>query len=417
MLDLGNWNGYRGRNMAEFLIKVADERGHLLQQVERGYSESEVRDRFVQQGYLVYWVKPRGLLSAGGSPFSRGRKIRQSQFLIFNQQFLTLIKAGLPILSSLDLLIKRQKNVHLRSLLENVRDRVKGGELLSDSFAAQASFPKIYTTTLMAGEKSGNMEEVLSRYIAFQRMALTFKKKLAVSLVYPALLVTVVFCMIVFLITYVVPQFALLFQNLDAKLPAITLIMLNIGTHAQRYAPIALVVLIVLMAVFWRWKATDRGAERMDGVILALPVVGPIWLKYQVSNFARMLSTLLSGGLPLVPSLETAGASMSSRRILNGVAQATIRVREGQSLAKSLEEQKMFPDLSVEMIEVGESTGALPAMLNSVAEFYEEDVQTALGAAMALIEPAILIIMAIFVGGVLISLYMPIFSLGSGAVH
>jgi type IV pilus assembly protein PilC len=400
--------------MAEYLIKAADERGHLLQQIERGFSESEVRDRFVQQGYLVYWVKPRGMLAGGANPFSRGRRIRQSQFVIFNQQFLTLIKAGLPILSSLDLLIKRQKDAHLRSLLENVRDRVKAGELLSDSFAAQAAFPKIYTTTLMAGEKSGNMEEVLSRYIAFQRMALTFKKKLAVSLVYPALLITVVCCMIVFLITYVVPQFALLFQNLDAKLPTITIVMLEIGTHAQKYAPFGVAGLVILVAAFWRWKASDRGAERIDGAMLAMPVLGSIWLKYQVSNFSRMLSTLLSGGLPLVPSLETAGASLSSRRILNGVAEATTRVREGQSLAKSLEEQKMFPDLSVEMIEVGESTGALPAMLNSVAEFYEEDVQTALGAAMALIEPAILIIMAIFVGGVLISLYMPIFSLGSG---
>jgi type IV pilus assembly protein PilC len=404
--------------MAEFLIKVADDRGHLLQQVERGYSESEVRERFVQQGYLVYWVKPRGLLSGGDSTFSRGRKIRQSQFLIFNQQFLTLIKAGLPILSSLDLLIRRQKTPHFRSILENVRDRVKSGELLSDSFAAQAVFPKIYTTTLLAGEKSGNMEEVLGRYIAFQRLALTFKKKLAVSLVYPALLVIMVTCMLVFLITYVVPQFALLFENLGAQLPAPTLLMLNIGTHAQKYAPAAAVALVILIALLWRWKATDRGAENVDRAILATPVLGPIWLKYQVANFARMLSTLLAGGLSLVPSLETAGASMSSRRILNGISQATTRVREGQSLAKSLEEQKMFPDLSVEMIEVGESTGALPAMLNSVAEFYEEDVQTALGAAMALIEPVILIIMAVFVGGVLISLYLPLFSLGSsGTLH
>jgi type IV pilus assembly protein PilC len=399
--------------MAEYLIKAADERGHVLQQVERGYSESDVRDRFVQQGYLVYWVKPRGLLF-GQASFGRSRKVRQSQFLIFNQQFLTLIKAGLPILNSLDLLIKRQKDAHLKSVLENVRDRVKSGELLSDSFAAQAIFPKIYTTTLMAGEKSGNIEEVLGRYIAFQRMALTFKKKLAVSLVYPALLVIVVSCMFVFLITYVVPQFALLFNTLGEKLPAITVFMLAVGTHAQKYAPAGLILLVVLAAVFWRWKTTDRGAERFDRMVLSMPLLGQIWLKYQVSNFARMLSTLLSGGLPLVPSLETAGASMSSRRILNGIAEATESVREGQSLAKSLEEQKMFPDLSVEMIEVGESTGALPAMLNSVAEFYEEDVQTALSAAMALIEPLILIIMAVFVGGVLISLYLPIFTMGAG---
>src|SRR5579862_266868 len=191
--------------MPEFLVKAADERGRLLQQVENGYSEAEVRDRFVQQGFLVYWVKPKGIYSGGKIQFGSNRKVKPSTFLIFNQQFLTLIKAGLPILNSLDLLIKRQKDERFRSLLENVRDRVKSGELLSDSFAAQATFPKIYTTTLLAGEKSGNMEEVLSRYIAFQRMALTFKKKLAVSLVYPALLISVVTLMLIFLITYVVP--------------------------------------------------------------------------------------------------------------------------------------------------------------------------------------------------------------------
>src|SRR5579863_48277 len=387
--------------MAEFLIKVADERGHLAEHVENGYSEAEVRDRFVQQGFLVYWVKPRGLLSGDLTVRRRG-KVKQSQFVIFNQQFLTLIKAGLPILNSLDLLIKRQKNKHLQTLLQNVRDRVKGGELLSDSFAAQGAFPKIYTTTLLAGEKSGNMEEVLTRYIAFQRLALTFKKKLAVSLVYPALLVTVVFGMLIFLVTYVVPQFAKLYEDMNAQLPPITLIMLKIGKHSQRYAPLAVAAVVIGLLLLWQWKKTDRGAETFDRAILGLPLLGEIWLKYQVANFSCMLSTLLAGGMPLVPSLETAGASMSSRRILNGITEAAVRVREGQALAKSLEEQKMFPDLSVEMIEVGESTGALPAMLNSVAEFYEEDVQTALGAAMALIEPMILIIMAVFVGGVLI---------------
>jgi type IV pilus assembly protein PilC len=400
--------------MAEYLVKVANEQGHLQEQVERGYSEAEIRDRFVQQGYLVYWVKPRGVFSAGRLSLStKSSGVKHAKFLVFNQQFLTLIKAGLPILQSLDLLIKRQSDKNLHALLENVREKVKSGSVLSDAFEAQGVFPKIYTTTLLAGERSGNMEEVLSRYIAFQRLALTFKKKLLVSLVYPTLLVSVVICMMIFLVTYVVPQFAKLFQELNAQLPAITIFMLAIGTHAQTYGPYIAVASVLAIFALLRWKATDRGAARVDHVILALPLLGNIWLKYQVANFARTLSTMLAGGLPLVPALETAGESMSSRSILNGISEATIQVREGQTLAKSLEEQKLFPDLSVEMIEVGESTGALPAMLNSVAEFYEEDVQTALGAAMALIEPVILLFMAVVVGGILISLYLPIFTLGS----
>jgi type IV pilus assembly protein PilC len=397
--------------MAEFVVKVADERGRLHQQVEQGYSVAEVRDRFASQGYLVYWVKPQGIFS-GGLTGRRRRKLKQSSFLVFNQQFLTLIKAGLPILNSLDLLIRRQRDNNLQQILENVRERVKGGELLSDAFATHPIVPKIYTTTLMAGEKSGNIDEVLSRYINFQRLAMTFRKKLFVSLIYPTMLVTVVTIMVMFLFTYVVPKFADLFNSLDAKLPAITLFMLGVGQYAQKYFPFIIFGLVVAVFLFWQWRKTDRGADRIDRIILSLPLLGDIRLKHQVATFSRMLATLLQGGLPLVPSMETAGSSMSSRRILKGVMRAATRVREGQGLAGSLEEQKIFPDLAVEMLEVGESTGALPAMLNSVAEFYEEDVQTALNAAMALIEPLILMVMAVFVGGVLISLYLPIFTLG-----
>jgi len=397
--------------MAEFLIKVADDRGRVQQHVEQGYSEAEVRDRFSQQGYLVYWVKPQGLLNSGVA-LRRRRKLKNSTFLVFNQQFLTLIRAGLPILNSIELLIKRQKDPQLKQILENVRDRVKGGELLSDAFAAQGIIPKIYTTTLMAGEKSGNIDEVLTRYIGFQRLAMTFRKKLFVSLIYPTLLITVVLIMVTFLFTYVVPKFADLFESLDQKLPAITVFMLGVGLNAQKYAPYVFVGLVVGGFLLWRWKDTERGADQIDRVILSIPVLGDIRLKHQLASFSRMLATLLQGGLPLVPSMETAGSSMTSRRIVKGVMRAGVRVREGQGLAGSLEEQEIFPELAVEMIEVGESTGALPAMLNSVAEFYEEDVQTALGASMALIEPLILMIMAVFVGGVLISLYLPIFSMG-----
>jgi len=260
------------------------------------------------------------------------------------------------------------------------------------------------------------MEEVLNRYISYQRLVQTFRKKLAVSLVYPVLLISVVTVMMIFLVTYVVPKFADLFNNLGAQLPAVTVFMLAVGLNAQKYAWAIGLALVIGIPLFWHWKQSDRGAERVDRFLLSMPLLGEIRLKYQVANFSRILSTLLQGGLPLVPAMQTAGASMSSRQILNGILNATERVKEGQSLAKSLETEKIFPDLAVEMLEVGESTGALPAMLSSVAEFYEEDVQTALGAAMALIEPMILIVMAVFVGGILISLYLPIFTLGAG-VH
>jgi len=402
--------------MAEYMIRMADERGHIMEQVELGNSEGEVRERFAQQGFLVYWVKPKGLLSAD-LQLPRRRKVKQDQFVVFNQQFVTLIHAGLPIIQSIELLMKRQRNPFFRSILQDVRDRVRGGELLSEAFAAQNIFPKVYTTTLLAGEKSGNLEEVLGRYIAFQRLALSFRKKLVSSLVYPVLLVVMLVVMLIFLITFVVPQFANLYSQLGVELPPLTTVMLAIGTNAQHDTPYVALGLVIAGFLIWRWMKSDAGATQVDRIKLKTPLLGDIWLKYQVAIFSRMLSTLLSGGLPLVPALETAGESMQSRLIAHGVNGATVKVREGQPLARSLEASRVFPEMSVEMIEVGESTGSLPAMLNSVAEFYEEDVTNALATAMALIEPIILVVMGVVVAFVLISLYLPIFSLGAGGIH
>jgi type IV pilus assembly protein PilC len=405
--------------MADFVIKMADERGHVLERMEPGASAGEVRERFSQQGFLVYWVKPRGVLAGGDIRLPQRKRVKLEEFLVFNQQFVTLIRAGLPILGALDLLMRRQRNPFFRSVLANVHERVTSGELLSDAFTAQQVFPRIYTTTLLAGEKSGNLEEVLNRYIGFQRMALAFRKKLLASLVYPTLLFLLVIAMLTFLVTYVIPQFATLYAAIGRPeaIPPTTQIMLDIGVAIRQDLPLIVLVLVVVIAAVWRWQSSEAGGAAIERARLRIPLLGEIWLKYQVAVFSRMLATLLSGGLPLVPSLDTAGSSMPSRLIKAGISEATTHVREGQSLSHALDETKTMPDLAVEMIEVGESTGALPAMLTSVAEFYEEDVQTALSAAMSLIEPLILIVMGGIVLFVLISLYMPLFTLGAGGVR
>ncbi len=399
--------------MAEFLVKMADERGHVLQQVESGVSEQEIKDRFAQQGFLVYSVKSRtGLLSMGGP--RRKKPIKPDVFIVFNQQFLTLIKAGLPIIKSLNILGKRQKDPNFKAILENVQERVKSGELLSEAFEAQGAITsKIYTTTLLAGERSGNLEEVLGRYIAFQRIALSFRKKLISSLWYPALLLCALTVMLTFLMTYVVPQFADLYSTLNAKLPTVTLFMLSIGRFIQHSYVFILLGILAVVVAGTLWVRSEQGSKALDAIRYKLPLFGTIWMKYQIAMFSRTLSTLLSGGLPLVPSLETASHSINSFKISSSVEHASRRVREGRSLSFSLEETQFFPDLAIEMVEVGESTGALPSMLNSVAEFYEEDVQNSLSTAMQLIEPVILIFMGITVAFVLLSLYLPIFSLGA----
>jgi type IV pilus assembly protein PilC len=397
--------------MAEFVVKLADERGHVQEQVHIASTPEELRARFTQSGYLVYSVRPRGL--AGGP--GRSKRIKLEPFLIFNQQFLTLIRAGLPILSSLELLSKRQKNPSFRAQLEDVAVRVRTGQALSAAFEAQGNFPVIFNTTLLAGERSGNLEEVLGRYLAFQRISLTFRKKLIASLVYPVLLIVMVTVLLIFLISFVVPRFAALYDQIGTKLPAITILMLAVGNHIQTYLPYGLVALAVGAFLLFRWSKSESGANAMDTLRVRTPIFGSIWLKYQVALFSRTLSTLLTGGLPPVPSLETAARSIGSRRVTQAVLRSVVSVREGKGLARSLEKTGIFPELAVEMIEVGESTGALPGMLNSVAEFYEEDVQTALTAALALIEPAILIVMGTIVVTILIALYLPIFNLGAGS--
>lgn len=395
--------------MTEFVVKLADERGRVQEQTHAAATADELRARFTQSGYYVYSVKAKGLL--GGD--RKKKKVKLEAFLVFNQQFLTLIRAGLPILGSLDLLARRQKILSFREQLEDVATRVKTGESISAAFEAQGGFPLVYTTTLLAGERSGNLEEVLQRFLEFQKVSLTFRKKLKSSLVYPTVLIVMVIAMFIFLITFVVPRFAQLYDQLGTKLPAVTVFMLNLGRNAQSYGIYVAAVLGVGGYLLSQWLKTEAGQTAFDRVRIATPGLGGVWIKYQVGLFSRTLSTLLTGGLPLVPSLETAARAIDSRQIGNAVFRSVETVREGKGLAVSLAATKIFPELAVEMIEVGESTGALPQMLNSVAEFFEEDVETNLAWIMSLIEPAILVVMGGVVVVILIALYLPIFSLNT----
>ena len=285
--------------MTDFVVKLADERGRVQEQTHPAATADELRARFTQSGYFVYSVKPRGVIAGG-----RRKKVKLQGFLVFNQQFVTLIRAGLAIPGSLELLARRQKDENFKAQLENVAARVKTGESLSAAFDAQGGFPLIFTTTLQAGERSGNLEEVLQRYTDFQRIALSTRKKLTSALVYPSLLITLVMGLLIFLLTFVVPRFAQLYDQLDARLPTITLFMLAVGNFAQHYGLYAGAAIAIAIFLFYRWSQTDAGASAVDRMRLAVPTLGTIWLRYQVALFSRTLSTLLTGGLPLVPRLR-----------------------------------------------------------------------------------------------------------------
>jgi type IV pilus assembly protein PilC len=396
--------------MAEFVLKYADGRGQIHQQVASAGSEKELRDRYSQQGYLIYSVRPRIAAALAGTGSSR-KKVNLEKFLIFNQQFVTLIRAGLPILKSLDLLADRLTDPKLGLYIKAVRDEVRNGALLSDAFRQQGVFPRIYATSVLAGEKSGSLTEVLDRYIGYQKVSLAVRKKVMVSLMYPCVLLVLVSVLMVFLVTYVVPTFATLYSSMQAKLPAMTVALIAIGTTARAYI-VAFVGALVGGILFFRWWSRRESARGMiDRVKMRIPVVGEIWLKYQVAQLSRILATLLTGGIPLVQAMETAADSLGTPLLRGAVERAGKSVREGQALSSSLKASKLFPGLAIDMIEVGESTGALPAMLNSVAEFFEDDVNTRMAATLSLVEPAIMIFMGCFVAFVLISLYLPIFSL------
>ena len=392
------------------MLRYADTRGHIHEQVAEATTEREARERLSQQGFLVYSVRSRDLGARLGG-FRRKKSIKLEKFLIFNQQFITLVRAGLPILKGLDLLADRLTDPKLGRHVKAVRNEVKEGSMLSDAFARQGVFPSIYVTTILAGEKSGSLVEVLDRYLTYQKLTLAVRKKLLVSLMYPAVLIVVVICLIAFLVTYVVPNFAVLYSTMRVQLPAPTRILIAVGTTARSYVLLGIAALLVAGVGFWLWSRRESSRETLDRWKLKVPGFGEIWMKYQVAQFSRVLSTLLIGGIPLMQALDTSGRSIGTVLLKKSLIKAAGQVREGRSLSQALNSTGIFPSLAVDMMEVGESTGALPQMLNSVAEFYDEDVATRTTAVLSLIEPAIMIFMGIFVAFVLVALYMPIFSL------
>jgi type IV pilus assembly protein PilC len=401
--------------MAEFVCKVADPAGRVFSHVEAAQSVSEARQKLSDRGLYVYSVRPRGGLLGRTVGGSKGRVLKSADFLIFNQQFNTLIKAGLPILKALDLLAERAASPSLQPLLRDVRDRVREGASLSEALEQEGLFPKVYVTSVLAGEKSGNLSGVLDYYIAYQKLSTSAKKRLIATLIYPTILVSVATVIVTYLVTYVVPSFAKLYSDMNVQLPTVTRILLTV-TVTYRYDVLVSVALLFVGAIgVFLWSRTEKGGTAVDRVKLKIPLMGETWIKFQVAQFCRTLSTLLAGGTPLVGALTTSAESVRSRLVSTGIQDAAALVRDGQALHAALRKTGLMPAMGIEMIEVGEASGALSPMLASVAEFYEDETNQRIGTFIAVVEPAILVFMAIVIAFILISLYLPIFSFSVGA--
>jgi type IV pilus assembly protein PilC len=401
--------------MGEFVCRVADGSGRVFSHVEAANSLTEARQKLVDRGLYVYSVESRGSILSGLLQRRSGRKIGGTDFLILNQQFNTLVKAGLPILRALDLLADRAASLKLRPVLSQLRDRVREGRSLSEAVAESGIFSKVYSTAILAGEKSGNLSGVLDYYITYQRVSTGVKKKIVATLVYPAILIVVSILILTYIVTVVIPKFAELYRDLNVDLPAPTQLLLAV-TVDYRYFVLGGVAALFLAALgVYLWSRTEDGGAVLDRLKFRLPVIGDTLLKFQVAQFSRTLATLLAGGTPLVAGLQTASDALASKLVRGTVLQATQLVREGESLHSALASTRVMPDLALDMIEVGESSGALAPMLTSVAEFYEEEVSLRLSMLVSIIEPVLLIFMGLFVASILISLYLPVFSL-SGTV-
>ncbi len=405
--------------MPEFICKVADSSGRVYEEREAALSEQDVRRKLSERGLLVYSVAAGGGLVAQLVPAlrtARRRAISGSDFLIFNQQFITLIRAGLPILKALDLLAERAAAESLRPTLRAIRDRVKEGATVSEAFDRQGSFDRVYTTSLLAGERSGNLVGVLESYVAYQKVSSGFRKRLLGALIYPAILVVAAASILTYVTTFVIPRFAELYKDLNVDLPTITIVVTRLSTEF-RWEVLGTALTAVLLVIFLSmWSRTDKGGYATDKLTQRLPVVGITWIKFQVAQLCRTLATLLQGGIPLVSALETAAGAVRSRLFSEALHGAAESVRQGQPLSAGLASTKLMPPLALDMVQVGEASGSLGPMLGSVADFYEDEVNTRLSAMVAVVEPAILIFMAVVVLVILLALYLPIFSIGA-SVH
>jgi type IV pilus assembly protein PilC len=394
-----------------FHCRYSKSTGEVVDAVWSGQNEADVRRRLEEQGFLPLSIRPRRLFS-----LSAGRRragFKPDDFLLFNQQFVALIRAGLPILRSLEIIESRIANTALRGHVASVRERVVSGTALSDAMQKEGVFPTVYTASIFAGERSGNLVEVINRYVRYQKTMLTAAKKFRNSLIYPAFLVVLSIVMVSVILTFVIPQFAELYAGMNTDLPVPTQVLIAVSATIQSSA-LLFVPLVVGAAIAFRvWTRSAGGRAWLDDLKLRIPVMGNVWTMLAMAQLSRTLSTLLQGGIPLVPALEVARESSGNRVIADAIEYGMGRVREGMSLADALEETRKFPELAIEMIGVGEQTGALPEMLNHVADFYDEDLDLRLTALLGWVEPAILILVAGFVAMILVSLYLPIFSIGS----
>jgi type IV pilus assembly protein PilC len=405
----------------EYRCRISTPSGDVREEVVVADSESRLRRDLEDRGLVLLAVRPASALAL---PWLRAspvrvptrRRVPMRDFLVFNQELATLLKAGMPLVQSLDILRQRVVNPTFKVALDDVHDRVRAGAALSEAFAEQGDlFPGLYTASLMAGEKSGSLEQVLRRYVAYVKVLTTVRRKTLSALVYPAILVALSVIVVLIIVVRVVPAFADFYASFDRELPLLTRIIVGTSRGVTTWWPAILAGLLAAGGAGWLWLRNPARRVTLHRVLLRLPIVGPAARKFATSQMARTLATLLGGGLPLVNAIHVASGAIGNRFIAEELEVVGQRVREGEAMAAAMRRRGEFPDVALKMVEVGESTGALQEMLNSLAEFYDEEIETSLARFVTVIEPLLLVVMGLVIAVLLLALYLPVFQLSSVA--
>ncbi len=398
--------------MAEFICRLGTPAGEIVTRTVEGLSMDELRGRLQQEGYSIFSVEaPRGT----GFSFSKSQravKVKLDDFLLFNQQMAALIHAGLPVLQSIQMLRHRSPSAGLREVLGDVESRIKSGSALSEAFAAQGeTFPKIYIASILAGERSGSLDEILRRYVTYTKAMAAIRRKLRSALTYPIILLCASVILIAVLTTYVIPQFSAIYENVGTKLPLITEVVIGLSSGVRDNLLWLIPTIAGGIFALWSWRKTENGRRAMDRLILRIPIVGELMRQMTTAQFTRSLATLLAGGINLVEAFQIAMNSITNRELLRTTEPALPKIREGKPFTESLAEAGWVPELAIDMIGVGERSGSLREMLEEVAGFYDAETEVKLGQLTTFIEPAILITMGGVVVTILMAIYLPLLTM------
>jgi type IV pilus assembly protein PilC len=398
----------------QYRCRVGTQTGEIVEQLHVADTEPALRHDLEQKGLCVISLQPTNLFARLSLPVARRKRIPTREFLVFNQELASLLKAGMPLVQSLDILRSRVIHLTFRSVLDAVYERVRAGSSLSDAFAEQGDlFPGAYTASLLAGEKSGSLEGVLRRYVSYIKVVGVVKRRTISALVYPAVLISLALVVVSIIVLKVVPEFSSFYDSFGAQLPFATRMIVKGSALLRNNLLLIVAAAALALATVWNWLGRSEQRGRFDHIVLSVPWLGSTVRRFATSQLARTLATLLGGGLPLVAAIDIAARSGSNQYLSEQMRVVGARVREGESFAGAMASRGVFPEVAVKMAEVGEATGSLQEMLSSVADFYDEEIETELARFVSLVEPILLVIMGLVIASLLLALYMPLFQLSA----